>query len=139
MHGVVNTTSYKRRLQHSSQRVCQQPASSLADLRGPPLGGLQSNSGDRTYSRHAYVHEHAQYQNSSCYSYRKGRKVPGLTSETLRHKSIDIAHSGHGIRRYAHAQALWCMMQHVSFYLRTVLVSTNIAGTLPKHEGVWRT
>ena len=57
----------------------------------------------------------------------------------LLHKSIDIAHSGHGIRRYAHAQALWCMLQHVSFYLRTLLVSTNIAGTLPKHEGVWRT
>ena len=57
----------------------------------------------------------------------------------LLHKSIDITHSGHGIRQYAHAQMLWCMLQHVSFYLRTVLVSTNITGTLPKHEGDWRT
>ena len=81
MHGVVNTTNCERRLQHSSQRVPAAPASSLADLRGPPLGGLQSNlETEPTLGMH--VHEHAQYQNSSCYSYRKGRKVPGLTSET---------------------------------------------------------
>ena len=69
----------------------------------------------------------------------KVEKFLASPQRRLLHKSIDIAHSGHGIRRYAHARTLWCMLQHVSFYLRTVLVSTNIAGTLPKHEGVWRT
>ena len=79
---VVNTTSYKRRLQHSSQRV---PAACvfehLPTCEGHPWEACRATlETEPTLDMH--VHEHAQYQNSSCYSYRKGQKVPGLTPET---------------------------------------------------------
>ena len=47
--------------------------------------------------------------------------------ERLLHEPIDIAHSEQNSQCHAHMRtgALWCVLQHASFYLITVLVSTN--------------